>query len=229
METPVRKIEVKSKRARIGRVFDHFLFPISYEDLTEVLATLGFPPASRAPSIGANVVAEPVGVVGRKGEVSVDWNPDRQLIGVSGRTIGPVIVEYRALIEGLQKRMMISELRVKFAETILSFEVSPNESPLGLLSRLERRDMYLDFGKVLGIDVVPYAIHIASPKKTPDNAEWFDLRIEPLIHKWAESYLVSTVYRSHVEPKVIDFAENFSSRLEPLLQILEKYTSKRAT
>jgi hypothetical protein len=67
-----------------------------------------------------------------------------------------------------------------------------------------------EFGSILGQDVSPFTLRLVSKGKVPNQEDWTDIEIEPLVTRPTKTYLISVVCRSNQKSKVLSFTKELS-------------------
>jgi hypothetical protein len=77
-------------------------------------------------------------------------------------------------------------------------------------------------GNVLGQEVSPFTLRLVSKGKVPNQEDWIDIDIEPLVTRPTKTYLISVICRSSQKSKVLSFAKELESRIIRLVDSIEK-------
>jgi hypothetical protein len=73
----------------------------------------------------------------------------------------------------------------------------------------------------LGIQVQPYSISLGQVDGNPNDLNWFDIRVGPVIIQRLDSYNVHSVFRNQQRELVIDFVSRFERILQSVIQEID--------
>ena len=220
LSTPV----VKPVRLSLAARYDYVIFPVSYQDLRDVLTGMGFQLSTRLLGGPIGMTMEPVGTIARKDQLSVAFEPDRQIIGVAGTTLSEVTNSFFELESQVSKKIKPSlEHGTRFLEIIAQFEAESGKSPLQSIENVRKGSVAWDkFDTILGVPVAPFNVRIVSKGVDPNQEEWLDISVEPMITKANQQYVINVVCRSKKRKAVIDFAETMGVKISALLDEMER-------
>src|SRR5437899_6965889 len=140
-----------------------------------------------------------VGVLAQKGENLVTFDPDRQIIAVDGVSAMDVLSSFKEIEEIIREEIQVDiSDSVRFYEIISEHQITTNKSPKKVLENLPGlSELSAKISGFIGVDVSPFGLRLGSRGKNPNQEEWMDIRVEPVIVKADSQYYVAVVYRSH--------------------------------
>jgi hypothetical protein len=74
----------------------------------------------------------------------------------------------------------------------------------------------------LDVETAPYSVSIVPNGLSPNNKNWFDIRIEPRFTMPTHSYNIDVVYRNENCENVLSFSELVNSKIHSLIEIIEE-------
>ena len=216
---------LKPLRLRLSFRTDFIIFPIDYGDLRDSLVKHGYVPIAPPPTTQAvGVRLGAIGQIARKGDNSITFDPDRQIIGVDGVLTTEVIQVFDDL-----EQILIEELKidlpnsVRFFETLSEYRLITNKNPRNVFDKFPMMTDILDrISTVIGVDVSPFGFRVGSRGVVPNQEEWMDIRIEPVVVRADSEYYIYPVYRSRDKEKVKKFLVSLEDILLKIVGILEE-------
>jgi hypothetical protein len=158
------------------------------------------------------------GRIAVKDDLEVKYNPDRQLISISGRNPDRVLKAFTALLRAIEQDDG-NTLRPFFHETILYASAEGTKNPLETFARVSRVSTKLK--KMFGSDVSLYGLRFSPSKKTVDSTDWFEFRIEPHLFRPDKAYSIVYVYRSKDLSKVVEVNSKLGETIKNVISELE--------
>jgi len=201
------------------------LAPFDTAELIDLLMRAGYTriapqtPMGRQPGIRFTFT----GSIARKGEIIIDVNDERGVLGATSPL--PALT-----IQGLNELLQIVKTNLKadpesmaaFYELIGHVEVETQLNPLEKIGQVfEKSKAIEEFSKILGEDVSLFSLRLAPKGEIPNQTEWFDITIEPHLIQTTSTYSIAAVYRSRDKSKVQKFTEEFLSRITEILNVIE--------
>jgi hypothetical protein len=167
---------------------------------------------------------EPMGTIARKDQLSVAFEPERQIIGVAGTELSQVTNSFLELESQVSKKVRPNlESGTRFLEIIAQFEADTGKSPLQSIENVRRGSVVWDkFDKILGVPVAPFNVRIVSKGVDPNQEEWLEITLEPMVTKASQQYVINVVCRSQKRKTVLDFAETMETKISALLGEIER-------
>lgn len=218
METIIHRVQM-----RITLHFEFVLFPIDFVELIRTLSNKGFEIIAPPPPValpGARLGFK--GDLAKKGKCIIDINPDRQILGVKGVDFGEIDVVYKELKEIIQNDLDINiEKRIRFYELTGEYEIESNKRAIDSIANLfAQNDFVSKCTSILDNEVTIFTIRLVSKGQIPNQEEWFDISIEPIVLK-PSLFLLSAVFRSKNESKVLTFARTSESKILELIRLIQ--------
>jgi len=204
---------------------DYILFPIKFEDFRDALASKGYtievPRTPRLP-IGTQVTVS--GTIARKGDVVVGLDAERQVFGAEGKNLADVIAvfsELENIIEGVLRIEITPKAR--FYEILANYEAVTGQNPLQQISKIKLpENVAKGFEEILKAPVSNFTLHVSPVGQMPNQEDWFDIRIEPLVFRATDTYLVNVIYRNKDKSKFTDFMSNLETTIKSILDLIDK-------
>ena len=213
------------RQLSIAVKFSSVLFPFDTIQLLRTLSKQGFvlpEQISRPVTIGMRL--EISGIVGRKGEVSVRVDEPRQVLGVSGPDTKSVLTEMDSLESTLKAELGFdSSSSAHYYEFLASLIMRANKNPLeSWQSHFAQTPILRKISEVVGSEVSVFGLRVGSKGEVPNQANWFDIRIEPLVQSAKEHHSIEVVFRHSRRGEVIAFVRKFDDMLTAILSLVEK-------
>lgn len=213
---------------RFASRLNFVVFPVDPADLSAQLAAAGYqtsgqqqpvPPVTSRLRLRIGVVGE----IARKDNLTIDMDPDKQILGASGNDILKVTSAYDEVHRIIEEKMGLPLSKfASFYEAIGNFEVVTGNNPLMKIAGASTmQEMAKSIGAVLGTDVSPFTVRVSSRGAVPNQTEWFEITMEPLIPKSDTTYFVSVVFRSAERDKVVSIAKSVSGKVKDVIAMIE--------
>lgn len=172
--------------------------------------------------VGAQLVAG--GRIAQKGELSFDVDPNRGIITVEGNIIEKVLTEFNAIEDLARQEFAIDFIReARFYEIIADLTIVVHKNPVETVSRVFSDSKVLsDFSTILKEEVGNYGIRLAKRGQVPNEEEWFEYRVEPLVAKPRSAYYSNIIYRSKVKDNVMKAATGLIDTVGRLVSTMEE-------
>jgi hypothetical protein len=216
----------KPIRLSLNLKANYILFPIDYADLMDSLVKRGYKPqqAQPSPTPFGIIRIEPVGPIARKDNNAIIFDPDRQVVGVSGGSVKEVIQTFNDLEQIISEGLQIDiSSFVRFYETLAEYQLFTDRNPRQVLESIPGlNDLSSKISSVIGVDVSTFGFRMGSKGMDPNQEEWMDIRVEPVVTKADKAYYLSVVYRSRDKEKVKGFLSSLEDILTQLVGLLEK-------
>jgi len=206
---------------------DSVLFPIDSVRLIEALSHMSFEILAKPPPITQvpfKATARVSGDIARKGDSIVSVNPVQQILSVTAMSVAGAQQVFSELEHALNKELEIGiEDMAKFFELLATYQLDSNSSPVDCIGRvLSQAGIIAELGNILGQEVSPFTLRLVSKGKVPNQEDWIDIEIEPLITRPTKTYLVSVICRSNEKSKVLSFAKELEPKIIALADLIEK-------
>jgi len=164
------------------------------------------------------------GIVGRKGGVSVRLDAVRQVLGVNAPDVKTALVEMDSL-ESLVKNEfdLDSSSLAQFYEFLAGLTIRAKKNPLEIwYTHFEQVPIIRKTSEVIGTEVSPFGIRLAPKGEVPNQANWFDIRTEPLVQSAIEHHDIEVIFRRSRRDEVSAFVRKFDDVLDALLSLVEQ-------
>ena len=208
---------------RLGGIF----FPLGFSEITQIVEKTGFSLVASLrekpllPAGGQLVVG---GRIAEKGDLSFNVDPNRGIITVEGNVIENVLTEFNAIEDLAREEFAVDFVReASFYEIIAELTMAVHKNPIETVSKLFSGSKVLsDFSTILEEDVGNYGVRLVKTRQVPNEEEWFEYRIEPLVAKPRNAYHSTVIYRSRVKDEVTKAATRLIDTVGRLVSTMEK-------
>lgn len=190
---------------------------IDIHDIAGILQTLGYsllqplPPRIFKASFGGS------GPLAVKGNITVDVNTEKCVVGVSSPDPSICLVEFERIDAKLKERFEILRV-VDFYELLVELEVElTNKLPLQCMQELIGENKVLEIlSKALNEKLKPFGFRAIKADALPNEPEWIEIELVPNIQRVTSALLISIVYRSREFEKVRGAADKLNPLIEGL-------------
>ena len=203
--------------------YDSVLFPFDTVQFLKSLSKEGFIlPESVDQPVPLGAKFEVSGIVARKAETAIRLDTQRYILGVHSSDTKTVLAQLDSLEALLKTEFSLDNACLaqyyEFLSTLtVKVQKNPLESwhahfaPLPIIDR---------FSQVLGMNVSPFGIRLAPKGEVPNQANWFDIRIEPSV-QLATNYLnIEVVFRNTSREEVFTFVGKFEDTVRDLVSLV---------
>ncbi|MFQ5886063.1 MAG: hypothetical protein ACE5II_02385 [Anaerolineae bacterium] len=204
--------------------YSSVLFPFDHVQFLRALSKQGFTLPEPIGPVPLGRRLEVSGIVGRKGEVSVRLNADRQVLAVEAPDVETSLVEMDSLESLLKSEFDLdSPSLAHYYEFLAGLTVKAKKNPLESWgAHFAQVPMIREASELLGTDVSPFGVRLAPKGEVPNQANWFDIRIEPLVRSATDHHYVEVIYRRSSRDEVFAFVRKFEDILSAILAIVER-------
>jgi len=224
LTTTEEKSSIENPRIRLSGRYKYVIMPIDPTVLIEKLGQAGFSLPSRLPRppAGAGISYQPVGSIGQRGQDTVDLDLGKGIVAIEGVDSVDVVKDFKSVEQILSKEFLVDvEKRTWFLECIAEMSLKGRKSPTETTQNLfPESKLFQQVGQQMGVSVAPFGLRLASKNSLPLDEDWFDFKLEPLVHN-PRAYYVSIVYRSANRSKVYDFLSGLEAKVEDVLRTVE--------
>lgn len=225
----IQEFKITSKRNKLTARFGYIIFPFGTGELINSIArtNLGYvlapPPKLPPPPLGGSF--DWSGVVGKKGNVVIEFDSVSQVIGVDGRDISELINVFSEVLDIVKVSIEPGlENQAIFYELVSNYSVETGENPLERLGKIKPEGgLNEKINNIIQEPVLTYNFHIYGEDKKIQSTEWFDINIQPITLKSTKTFDVMTVYRSKDRSKVEKFVSNYEDYLRKIFDELNKF------
>jgi hypothetical protein len=214
---------------RVSFRLKHVLFPIDLRELIEVLSNLGYaivPQVLQAlpgPGMAEIAYMSGSGPIARKGNLIIDVNSDKGVIGVGGPSIRDVELAFNEIEKAIHDNFNVNpNVDVRFYEILARLDYEDEgKNILENMEKIGNKDLLTRLGGIIGKEPILYGIRLVPKGTVPNQEEWFDIIVQPHIYKPNQVYQISITYRSTDRNNVFTIfrnLENITSRILKELQ-----------
>ena len=203
MEYSIRFFRIAARFLGIARIDLH--------EVAEILRSLGYTITASLPPKGFKVSIGGSGPIASKGNVFVDVNSDRMVIGVSSPEPEECINEF-VMVERAITSSIEALKEVYFYELLAEIEVKSDVKPMEFMKKVSSRNVIVEeLSKALGEPLFVFGYRLAREGTSPEESEWVDIEIIPSLVRPHSSLYVAIVYRSREREKVLEVGRRIRS------------------
>jgi uncharacterized protein YuzE len=162
------------------------------------------------------------GTIARKGNVFVDIDDNRKLIGVSGESIEDATKAFSEILNMLKEDFFVNlDVELDYVELIAHYLIESDNNPFEVLQNCSEIKFKDDLQQILNTAVSDYRISIVPKGVLPSSRKWFEISIFPKLTMPTKAYWVEVIFRDTMNSKVIAFASNLNSTISNIIKTLE--------
>lgn len=198
------------------------IFPVDIIELMNLLGESGYviPQKPQTP-VGAKL--EMSGIVAKWGNVSIDFDSGKQLLGCRGNSISEVLNSFMDIHNKVAKEFSLDlKAMAHYYESISIYRAKTGHNPIETINKTGRNDIYEEVGSILKMRVSPYSLHLCTPEKSVNSLNWLDMSIKPLSYKSDSTYEIVTVIRNKEASPVMEFVSRLEFYISEILSRLER-------
>ena len=221
----MRILKATYRNLSLAVKYGSVLFPFDVTQFLQTLSKQGFIlPEELMQPVPFGKRLDVSGFVARKGEITVRINTNRYVVAVNAADVKTVVTEMDAVDSLLGNELDFdSSGLVQFYEFSAGLTTKAKRSPLDSWhTHFSQVPIINEFSKILETEVAPLGFRLSESGQTPNQPNWFDIRIAPLIQSAENYHLVEVVFRNSDRDKVFDFARGFEGTLIALLSLIEQ-------
>lgn len=198
------------------------LFPFDGVRFVQVLSREGF-------MVPESVDTEPLTrlqVVGtfRRADVSVRVDMQRYVVGVRAPTVEGLVQQMDTV-----ESMLADEFGLKSSALAQYYEFLADATVKARKSPLKSWDVLLSdtpviqrLGNALGAEVAPFGLRLTRRGVGPNQTEWMELRVEPMVELANDHHYVELVFRHPERARVVQMALKFEHTVKNVVAIVEE-------
>ncbi len=205
---------------RLVERFRNVLYPIDLPMLLRLLPNIGYV----VPKKILKGVLERGESLAIKGNMELILNQDNKTIGVAGRDVSEVIDGFSELrnfwLEQLHPSPSAETHYIELGgEATIRTSKNPVEVFTGFWTQCERVQR---LSKTVGFDVVNFGLRLVPQNVDPNNADWFDLSIQPHVISSANHYYINIVWRNKNIETILDKFRKVNETVSAVIREVEK-------
>lgn len=200
------------------------LFPFEPLQFIHILSRNSFIPTDIPPTVPLGMRADVNGVVARKGDVGIRMDTGRLILAVHGTDPKTCVTEMEALDDLIQEEFGLENPReAQYYELLAGVAMKAQTSPL---ASWQKRGNEFPFANkaaaIIGWDVAPFGVRLCPKENIPNDPDWFDIRVEPLVQSATRQHSVEIVFRRAKRDEVFAFVSALDSTITRLLALVEE-------
>lgn len=223
-----QEFKITSKRNKLTVRYHYIIFPFVTGELLKALAitNLGYvlAPPPRAPPTPLGASLDWSGIIGKKGNVSLEFDSVSQIIAVEGSDPTESMNVFSEVLD-VVKASISSTLddNADFYELISNFAIETGESPLEILAKTSQEGLNEKITNIIQEPVSTFSFHVCTSNKKIESTDWFDINIRPASRRSNKTFDVMTIYRNKDKAKVEKFVSNYDDYIRKIFDELNKY------
>jgi len=224
-----RDIQIKIERFHFSVRLKSIFFPLELAELTPILSEIGYSVrkelAERIPDLplGGRIVIG--GNIAEKKDTgqTLRLDPDRGVIAIVGQDIDGVIRDFSDLERLVKDKINVDlEAEALFYEFIAEGSAITGRDPTKVIATIfGDSKLESEISRMLGFSATNFGVRVVEQNRYVTEAQWFDLRVEPLIPKPNAVYTINLTRRHPERAKVVDSAKSLSKMVENILNVME--------
>ncbi|RLF08450.1 MAG: hypothetical protein DRJ69_06255 [Thermoprotei archaeon] len=212
MEYSIKYFRIAARFLGVARMDLH--------EIAEILRSLGYTTIAPLPPKGFKVSMSGSGSIASKGNVNVDVNSDRMVIGVSSPELEGCISEFVMVEKAITSR--IEALKdVYFYELLAEVEVKSDVEPMEFMKNISSRNAIVEeLSRALGEPLFVFGYRLAREGSSPEESEWVDVEVLPSLARPHSSLYIAIVYRSREREKVLEKGRNIRNLVNAVRKLI---------
>lgn len=212
MEYSIKYFRIAARSLSIARMDLH--------EVAEVLRGLGYTITAPLPPKGFKVSIGGSGPIASKGNVVVDVNSDRMVIGVLAPEPEECISEFVIIEKAITSRIEALK-EVYFYELLAEIEVKSDVKPVEFMKKVSSSNIIMEeLSKALGEPLFVFGYRLAREGTSPEESEWVDIEVIPSLARPHSSLYIAIVYRSREREKVLEKGRNIRNLANALRKLV---------
>lgn len=204
--------------------YSSVLFPFDTVQFLRALSKQGFILPESIGPVPLGTRLEVSGIVGRKGEISIRLDVVRQILGVHAPDVKTTLAEMDSLESLLKNEFDLdSSSLAQYYEFVVGFTMRAKKNPLqSWYTHFAQVPIIRKASEVIGTEASPFGLRLAPKGEVPNQANWFDIRIEPLVQSATDHHDIEVIFRRSRRDEVFAFVRKFDDVLGALLSLVEQ-------
>jgi len=221
-----QEFKIITRRNKLSARFKYIIFPFVTGELLNALArtSLGYilAPPPKIPPTPIGLSLDWSGIIGKKGNVALEFDSISQIIGVEGSDSAESMSVFSEILDIVKASIEPTiDDYANFYELISNYSIETGEKPLERLGKIKPEGKLDEKIKdIIQEPVSAYSFHICSSDKKIQNTDWFDINIRPTTRRSEKTFDVMTVYRSKDKSKVEKFTSNYDDNIRKIFDEL---------
>jgi hypothetical protein len=111
----------------------------------------------------------------------------------------------------------------QYYEFLASLSTRARKNPLtSWYCHFAQLPMIKTTSEVIGTEVAPFGVRLTPKGETPNQPNWLEIRIEPLVQSATDHHNIEVVFRRSRREEVFDFVRRFEDIVRALLSLVEQ-------
>ncbi|MCL0066154.1 hypothetical protein M1N79_04690 [Dehalococcoidia bacterium] len=200
--------------------FKNVLYPVDLPVLLRLLPNIGYVVTKKILK-GVLEPGEPWAV---KGNVELLVNQDNKTLGVEGREISQVVdgfSELRAF--WLDELSPCPDAETHYVELAGNGILRSLKNPTEVFTRFWSQSERLQrLSKTVGLDAVNFGLRLVPQNAAPNNADWFDLLIQPDVISSGNHYRINIAWRNKDVQTALESFRKVNETIRAVIREIER-------
>jgi hypothetical protein len=205
---------------RLSERFKNVLYPVDLPMLLRLLPNIGYIVNKKI----LKGVLEPGESFATKGNVELILDQSNKTIGIEGREVTEVIDGFSELRGFWLEQLTPSpDAETHYLELVGQGIAKSANNPTRVFTAFWTQfDGIQRLTKVLGWNVANFGLRLVPENADPNNADWFDLRIQPSVISSANRYFIEIVWRNKDIETALNNFRKVNETVKAVIQEVEK-------
>jgi hypothetical protein len=218
----VENLKPRWRRLRLVERFANVLYPIDLFELLRQLPSAGY----IVPQKTLKGIVEPGEAAALKGNIELVANQDNKTLGIEGHEISPaeIIDSFNKLRSFWHEHLDSSQnTETHYLELTGEGLVKTGKNPVKVFGQYWAQFSKMqELNKILGFEASNFGLQLTPTNTDPNSANWFDVRIHPLIVSSTNCYYVNLVWRNEDIDKAIKTFSKMDDTIANLILEVER-------
>ena len=202
--------------------YDAVLFPFDVVSMLNALPDQGYILEDELRHLGTSGL-QVRGIVARRADVAIRIDTDKYLLGVNTSSHVVAVEELEAVEQILDEQLGFEGgPKAQYHEFTSRFPVRAGTDPISSWAdRFSNNPVLTALSNVLGEPASPFGLRLSPAGQPPNQVDWFDIHLEPLVGSARTHHHLNVVYRKAQRAAVVDFISRFGDIMTNMLSIVE--------
>ncbi|MCD6283393.1 hypothetical protein J7J84_07345 [bacterium] len=198
-------------------------FPFDPVELVRALTKIGFIPTEQMGPVPIGARVDVKGILGRKGDAVLSINTERYTLAINAPDPEYVLSEVESLESLLDEDLGFnSSGAVLYYELTAGFTLKAKKNVLESWSKhFTSMPIIEEFSEILGQPVAPFGLALVPTGEAPDQPNWFQIRLEPVLHSAELRHSIIVTCRNNDRGEVFGFGRSMDTTIQALLSAVE--------
>ena len=199
---------------------------IDVHEVVELLKQFGYTLITRLPPRSFKAKFGGRGPLAAKGDLVIDVDTDRLILGVSSPKPEECVNEFVVLEEAVRSSFEALK-EAYFYELLAELEVRSPVTPFEFMKKLSDGNVVAErLSKALGEPLFTFGYRLVKEGTSPEESEWVDIEVMPSLDRPRSSIYLSMIYRSRNREKVLEKGANIAVLAKTVVEMIEPSTEE---